>query len=111
MKELNYFEQVNRITERMAHGGVFLSVAGEKPNTMTIGWGAASYIWNRPVFIAMVRPQRYTHELLERTDVFTVSVPTKNPLRAELAFAGRASGRDGNKFESHGLTAVPALVR
>lgn len=109
MKELNYFEQVNRITERMAHGGVFLSVAGEKPNTMTIGWGAASYIWNRPVFIAMVRPQRYTHELLERTDVFTVSVPTRNLLRAELAFAGRASGRDGNKFESHGLTAVPAL--
>ena len=42
MKELNYFEQVNRITERMAHGGVFLSVAGDKPNTMTIGWGAAS---------------------------------------------------------------------
>lgn len=109
MKELNYFEQVNLITERLANGGVFLSVAGERPNTMTIGWGAASYIWKRPVFIALVRPQRYTHDLLESARTFTVSVPTLKPLREELAFAGTRSGRDVNKFEGHGLTAAPAL--
>ena len=109
MKELNYLEQLNLITDKMAHGGVFLNVAGEKPNTMTIGWGAACYMWGRPVFVALVRPQRYTYELLRHTDIFTVSVPTKDPLRRELAFAGSASGHDEDKFSGHGLTAVPAL--
>ena len=109
MKELNYLEQLNLITDKMAHGGVFLNVAGEKPNTMTIGWGAACYMWGRPVFVALVRPQRYTYELLRHTDIFTVSVPTKDPLRRELAFAGCDSVSDEDIFSGHGLTAVPAL--
>ena len=109
MKELDYFKQAEQIMERLAHGGVFLTVGGERPNTMTIGWGAVSYVWNKPVFLALVRPQRFTHALLEKADSFTVSVPTLHPLREALAYAGSVSGRDENKFDGHGLTAVPAL--
>jgi len=63
--------------------------------------------WYMDVLSVCVRPQRYTHDLLEKTGEFTVSVPMKNDCRAQLAFAGSESGRDVNKFSGHGLTAVP----
>lgn len=108
MKEVNYNDILGVLNEKLANGGVFLTVAGETPNTMTIGWAYMGYSWRKPMFVAMVRPQRHTFGLIEETGEFTVSIPTKNPLRAELGFAGTASGRDGNKFEGHGLTALPA---
>lgn len=108
MKELNYNDILGVLNEKLADGGVFLTVAGEKPNTMTIGWAYMGTSWRSNIFIAMVRPQRHTFDLLEKSPEFTVSIPTQNSLRAELGFAGTASGRDCDKFEGHGLTAVPA---
>lgn len=93
--------------EKMAHGGVFLTVGKEKPNTMTIGWGSVGEYWGMDVMTICVRPQRYTHDLLEETDEFTVSVPLDGACKEQLAFAGRASGRDTDKFSGHGITAAP----
>lgn len=109
MKKIHYLEGMAEAVERMVHGGVFLNVGGEQPNTMTIGWGWIGYCWRKPVFAVVVRPQRHTYGLIQRSGEFTVSVPTGVPLREELAFAGTKSGRDVNKFDGHGLTAVPAL--
>ena len=108
MKDLNFNDVIGTINERLANGGVFLNTAGDMPNTMTIGWAYMGVSWRKNIFIAMVRPQRHTYELMEKTGEFTVSVPTVNPLRAELGFAGTASGWDVNKFDGHGLTAAPA---
>lgn len=108
MKELNYLDAMRITTEKLSGNGVFLTVGGEKPNTMTIGWASIGYMWKRPVFIALVRPQRHTYELIKAAGEFTVSVPTKALLRKELAFAGTKSGRDLDKFNGHGLTAAPA---
>lgn len=108
MKELNYLDAMRITTEKLSDGGVFLSVGGEKNNTMTLGWASIGYMWKRPVFIALVRPQRHTYELLKAAEEFTVSVPTKALLKKELAFAGTKSGRDLDKFDGHGLTAAPA---
>ena len=108
MKELNYLDAIRTTTDRLQHGGVFLNVAGATPNTMTIGWGSVGRVWNKPVFMVLVRPQRHTYEMIKAAGEFTVSVPTKNVLKAELAFAGTESGRDFNKFEGHGLTAALA---
>ncbi len=110
MRTINYLDAMSETTERMAKGGVFLTVGGDVPNTMTIGWGAVGFYWRKPVFTVVVRPQRHTYELLKRAGKFTVSVPTGDPLAAQLAFAGTKSGADVNKFEGHGLTAVPAQV-
>ena len=109
MKEISYLDAILTTTDHLQHGGVFLNVAGETPNTMTIGWGSVGCVWGKPVFMVLVRPQRHTYEMIRAAGEFTVSVPTKNPLKAELAFAGTKSGRDLNKFEGHGLTAAPAL--
>ncbi len=110
MKELDYREGMALLADRLAHGGAFLSVAGDRPNTMTIGWGTIGTIWGKPILMVMVRPQRHTYGLINAAGEFTVSVPTDRPLRAELAYAGTASGRDEDKFDGHGLTAAPAQI-
>lgn len=108
MREIDYTEALKLTTERLMRGGVFLTVGGQAPNTMTIGWGSVGFYWGKPVFTVVVRPSRHTYGILLREGEFTVSVPTENPLKRELAFAGSQSGREVNKFEGHGLTAVPA---
>lgn len=108
MKEIHWMEGMVETVERLSHGGVFLSVGGERPNTMTIGWGWLGYCWKKPTFVAVVRPQRHTYGLLKRAGEFTVSVPTQRAMREELAFAGSKSGREIDKFAGHGLTALPA---
>lgn len=108
MQEVNYLEIMGEVADKLSHAGVFLNVAGETPNTMTIGWGWIGYCWNKPVFVAVVRPQRHTYDMILKAGEFTVSVPTVNPLKKELIFAGTKSGRDFNKFQDHGITAAPA---
>ena len=108
MKEINYNEALELTTKRLADGGVFLNVGGDAPNTMTIGWATIGYIWKKPGFMVVVRKQRHTHALISKAGEFTVSVPTKNTLKAELVFAGTKSGRDCDKFSGHGITGAPA---
>lgn len=89
---------------RVLPAGVFLTVKdGEKLNTMTMGWATVGYMWNRPVFMIPVRESRYTHELLEDTNEFTVSVPLNNQFKEELEFCGTKSGRDYDKFKEMNL--------
>lgn len=107
MKDINYTQLLVPMAEKLANGGIFLTVNGEKANTMTIGWASAGVYWGKPVCVVLVRPQRHTCALLENADEFTVSIPTKNPLTDELRFAGTQSGRDYDKFDGHGLTALP----
>ncbi|MDL2205743.1 flavin reductase family protein [Eubacteriales bacterium OttesenSCG-928-N13] len=108
MKQISYLDAMALTTERMSNGGVFLSVGGDVPNTMTIGWGAVGYYWKKPVFTVVVRPSRHTYPVLNERKCFTVSVPTGDPLKQQLGFTGTKSGSELNKFDGHGLTAVPA---
>ena len=38
----------------------------EKFNMMTASWGSMGYLWNKPVVMVFVRPQRYTFEFSEK---------------------------------------------
>ena len=107
MTDRNYLEMLEPAMEALSKGRAFLTVNGETPNTMTIGWGTIGYIWGKPVFMVVVRPQRHTYGLIESAKEFTVSIPTHNDLTEQLRFAGTESGRDVNKFRGHRLTAVP----
>jgi len=102
----DYFSQT--IT-RMQQDGLLLvstSRAG-KPNVMTIGWCSLGIMWGLPVAVVMVRPSRYTYQLLEEVPEFTINVPG-----AELASAtrhcGTVSGASHNKFDELNLHAVPS---
>ncbi len=74
-------------------------------NTMTASWGHMGIMWNLPVAIAWVRPQRYTFEFTERNSDFTLSFFTEE-YRQALQFCGSRSGRDHDKAAETGLTPV-----
>lgn len=74
-------------------------------NTMTASWGGAGVLWNRPVAISFIRPQRYTYEFLEKNDRYTLSFYDEG-YRDALNFCGSHSGRDCDKAKETGLTPV-----
>lgn len=71
-------------------------------NAMTVSWGHLGCLWshNKPTAIAYVRQSRYTKELIDKTDLFTLSLIED---RNALGYLGSHSGRNENKFEKTGL--------
>lgn len=84
-------------TAEQLPAGAFLMVNG---NPMTIGWGQFGVLWGKPTFTVYVRKSRFTHDLLEKSNTFTVSVPSHGTLKKELALCGTKSGRDLNKMQA-----------
>lgn len=77
----------------------------DKLNMMTASWGAMGVMWNKPVAILFVRPQRYTREFIDREEIFTCSFFGEE-YRDALNFCGKRSGRDCDKVRETGLTPV-----
>jgi len=74
-------------------------------NTMTASWGAMGELWHKKVCICFVRPTRYTHEFMEKSDKFSLSFFDEK-YRAALDFCGKVSGRTINKAQQAGLTPI-----
>jgi len=91
--------------------GAFLTVQSDAGvNTMAIGWGMMGICWRKPVMMVAVRNSRFTFQLMETADSFTISMPSGN-LRDEIFYCGTKSGRDVDKFEECGLkTAIGQKV-
>ena len=77
-------------------------------NTMTASWGTAGILWNKPVAICFIRPQRYTYGIVEDTDTLTLSFFPAGEYRDALRYCGTKSGRDGDKLAATGLTVATA---
>jgi len=74
-------------------------------NTMTASWGHMGIMWNLPVSICWIRPQRYTFNFAEKYSHYTLSFFTEE-YRKALQFCGSKSGRDFDKAAETGLTPV-----
>ena len=74
-------------------------------NTMTASWGGLGWLWNRPVAFIFVRPERYTHDFLEKNDSLTLSFYPEEHRKA-LQICGTLSGRDSDKVAVSGLSPV-----
>lgn len=111
MKEVKLYDVAPDVLDRMAHGGVFFTVQDKsgRCNTMNIGWGSLSCYWNGPVFIAPIRHNRYTYELLQNADSFTVSVPLDDGMKEALALVGTRHGNEVDKYALAHLTPLDAL--
>lgn len=97
MEEVKYNEYLKEATEAL-ESGAFLNVRAEgEVNTMTIGWASIGVVWRVPMFLVLVRESRYTHQLIEKAEDFTVSFPF-NRMQEELKFCGTYSGRNYDKF-------------
>lgn len=112
-EHIDVIERAGDILGALTPGALFTVCVDGEVNTMTIGWGMLGIEWRKPVFIAYIRNDRYTHDLLERTDCFTVNVPVPTGdaeadarVRRALGFCGSKSGRDANKVAELGLTLI-----
>lgn len=97
--------RIEETIEKMGSGGIFLNAGN---NTMTVGWGQFGVMWGKQVFIAAIRPSRYSDDLVEESGCFTLSVPAVGDFVSELAFVGTKSGRDTDKWSECSLKKVKA---
>ncbi len=74
----------------------------EEHNAMTIGWGALGMLWGRPVLSVFVSSSRFSHSLMEKNGMFTVSFFNKTHFD-DVMYLGRHSGRDGDKISKTSL--------
>ena len=109
-RKIDFREYAGHIIKSLRSGILITTKVGDKVNPMTIGWGTLGVIWERPVFVAYVRQQRYTREMLDQCREFTINVPVGDFPRRALGGCGSKSGRDMDKIAAAGLTPVEPEV-
>ncbi len=73
-----------------------------KDNLMTAAW--AGTVCSDPVMVSVsIRKERYSHDIIEQTGEFTLSLTT-NSLAYAADYCGVRSGRDRDKFSDMKLT-------
>ncbi|HJC71325.1 MAG TPA: flavin reductase family protein [Candidatus Ruthenibacterium merdavium] len=77
----------------------------DRPNALTIAWTGIINSQPPKTYIS-VRPERYSYDLISASREFVINLPTAEMVRA-IDYCGVRSGRDENKFETQGLTALP----
>ena len=78
-----------------------------RDNLMTAAW--AGTICSDPVMVSVsIRKERFSHDIIENTGEFTISLTTSELARA-TDFCGVRSGRDIDKFKEMKLTRLASL--
>lgn len=81
---------------------------GEKPNIVTVAWTGT--ICSDPAMVSIsVRPERYSHDVIEETGEFVINLVTKD-LTYATDYCGVRSGRDVDKFKEMNLTPLPSKM-
>lgn len=103
-RKIDVFDYAGHICKSMKPGILLTTKAGEKVNTMAIGWGMIGMEWSKPLFIGFVRESRFTSTMLKENAEFTINVPYGDFDKKILEVAGKTSGRDNDKIAQLGLT-------
>ena len=106
-KEIKAQDIKGNLIDKIANEWMLIS-AGNKNgyNMMTASWGFVGEMWGKDSVIAMIRPQRYTMQFVDKNDYFAFSFYGDNKDIHKVC--GSKSGRDCNKTEETGLTPVLA---
>lgn len=72
-------------------------------NMMTAGWGGLGMMFGKPVAFCFIAPTRFTYQLMEKGDTYTLSFYTETYSDA-LKVCGSKSGKDTDKVKASGLT-------
>jgi flavin reductase (DIM6/NTAB) family NADH-FMN oxidoreductase RutF len=107
MKDLDYLTIAEDAIRRIKKGAFLTVKAGNRLNTMTIGWAQFGWIWQKPIMMVAVRSSRHTFGIIEAAEDFTVTVPTGD-MAKEIALCGSKSGRDMDKLKQAGLETAKA---
>lgn len=85
---------------------MLITVKDEKNNrvnAMTASWGAIGVLWNKPVCICFVRPERHTFSLLKESKELSIAFLDEDR-RDALRLCGRESGASLDKLAECRLT-------
>ncbi len=74
------------------------------PNVMTAAW-LSPLSFDPPLITVSIHPGRLTHDLVSKSEMFGVNVPTMDQVRA-VHYCGTHSGHELDKFEAAGLTPI-----
>ena len=80
---------------------------GEEANIITVGMYMPISV-SPPLVCIGIAPQRYSHQLIEKTGEFVVNSPSIS-IEKEMHYCGVNSARRVNKWNETGLTAIPSL--
>lgn len=87
---------------------VLVSVADRagKSNLLTLAWTGT--ICSEPPMVSIsVRPERYSHHMIEETGEFVINLTTEDLVYA-TDYCGVKSGKDVDKWKEMNLTPIPA---
>jgi flavin reductase (DIM6/NTAB) family NADH-FMN oxidoreductase RutF len=108
-KLVDFADYLDETIQAFEDSRVLLVSQGKKglPNAMAIGWGQIGIVWRKPVFTVLVRPSRYTYELIEEAGEFTVNIVPPQ-LKDLVQYCGTVSGRNHDKFQEKSITTIPS---
>lgn len=105
-KQIDIYDYADHILKYLKKGILITTKNDDKINSMTISWGQLGIVWNRLIFTAYIRQGRFTHEILKKTNEFTINIPMNEKAGKILSYCGTKSGRDYHKVKELGLTPV-----
>ena len=103
-REIQVFDYANEILKAIKKGSLLTTKVEGKVNSMTIAWGSLGVQWNKEIFIAFVRENRFTKKQLERNGEFTINIPYGQYDDNILKICGTKSGYDTDKIKELNLT-------
>ena len=111
MQKIDVIEYLPQIMRELKKGILVNTKNGDKTNSMTIAWGQVGIEWRKLFFTTYIRHGRFTHEQIEITKEFTVSVPLERTpeISKKIAYIGSRSGRDINKLTDCNLTLIDGI--
>jgi len=82
------------------------SCDGDRVNSMTVSWGGVGVLWGKNVVTVYVRKSRFTKELLDKGDSFSLTFfnSDESKYKNVLKYLGAVSGHDEDKIKTAGLT-------
>ncbi|MDD3368173.1 MAG: flavin reductase family protein [Lachnospiraceae bacterium] len=103
-KQIEVFDYASTILKQIPAGVLLTTKFENRINTMTIGWGTLGMEWNRNIFIAFIRENRFSRSLLEQNPEFTINVALGGYDHNIISRCGIESGRNIDKIKELNLT-------
>ena len=92
MLEFNPFQKI---------GSEWAAVTAEadgKANAMTVSWGGVGVMWGKNVATIYIRDSRYTKELIDASDTFSINFFEDDHMHSTLNYLGKVSGHNEDKI-------------
>lgn len=111
MEKINVVDYLPKIMSELPKGILINTKNNDKIDSMTIGWGQFGIEWGRTIFSIYVRHGRFTHEQIESTKEFTVSVPIERTpeIAKAIVHIGTKTGKDVDKLRECALTPIDGI--